>query len=244
MSYNLSCVLVFYLLMGDELVVKFYAFLSSTGVWIAAVCFLAGLTVRVTYLIAISREKDKVLFNHFDVGWSFRSILHWLLPLGSVSLRRHPVFGLVFFIFHAGLFIVPLFLAAHNILFQQAFGWSLPFLPDSLADGLTLIVIGCIVFLFARRLVLPEVRILSSGLDYFLLILTASPFVTGYLAYHQWGDYQFMMVLHVLLSEVLLILIPFTKLGHLVLFFFTRAFIGSEMGARRERDGRVGARAW
>ncbi|MGQ9484627.1 MAG: hypothetical protein ACUVSA_06505 [Desulfosoma sp.] len=47
-----------------------------------------------------------------------------------------------------------------------------------------------------------------------------------------------MMVLHVLSGEVLLVLIPFTKLGHMVQFFFARAFIGFEMGARR------GARAW
>jgi hypothetical protein len=35
-----------------------------------------------------------------------------------------------------------------------------------------------------------------------------------------------------------LILIPFTKLSHMILFFFTRAFIGFEMGVRR------GARSW
>jgi nitrate reductase gamma subunit len=47
-----------------------------------------------------------------------------------------------------------------------------------------------------------------------------------------------MMIAHVITGEILLILIPFTKLGHMILFFFTRAFIGFEMGARR------GARSW
>jgi hypothetical protein len=47
-----------------------------------------------------------------------------------------------------------------------------------------------------------------------------------------------LLVLHILLGEILLILIPITKLGHMILFFFTRAFIGFEMGGRR------GARSW
>jgi hypothetical protein len=47
-----------------------------------------------------------------------------------------------------------------------------------------------------------------------------------------------MLILHIFLSQILLILIPITKLGHMILFFFTRAFIGFEMGGRR------GARSW
>ena len=68
---------------------------------------------------------------------------------------------------------------------------------------------------------------------------TSSPLLPGacrarsVVAYRQWGPYELMMIFHVISGEVLLILIPFTKLGHMVLFFFTRAFIGFEMGARR-----------
>jgi len=82
------------------------------------------------------------------------------------------------------------------------------------------------------------VRILTTPWDYTLLVLTALPFVTGFLAYHQQGPYEVMLLLHVLFAEILLIIIPFSKLGHIILFFFTRAFIGVEMGGRR------GARSW
>ena len=64
------------------------------------------------------------------------------------------------------------------------------------------------------------------------------PFATGIMAYHQWGPYELVMVLHVLSGVLLLVLIPFSKLAHMVLFFFTRAIIGFEMGARR------GAPSW
>jgi nitrate reductase gamma subunit len=144
----------------------------------------------------------------------------------------------VAFIFHLALLAVPLFLSAHILLWEEAFNIRLWSIPDGLADGLTLIFLAAVVFLIVRRRIRPEVRILTSAWDYALLIITALPFITGFLAYHQWGHYEVVIILHILFSQILLILIPTTKLGHMVLFFFTRAFIGFEMGGRR------GARSW
>ncbi len=223
---------------------ELYEFLSGTGVWIAFIVFTGGLLARLAFLAGLSRERDKVFYNHFDGGWAWRSILHWLLPLGSVSFRQQPLFGIAFWVFHAGLLVTPLFLGAHNQLFAEAFGWSLPTLPDRLADWMTIAVMAAIVFLFARRLARPEVRILSTAWDYALLIVVLAPFLTGFLAYRQIGPYELMLNLHLFTGEVMLVVIPFSKLGHLILFFFTRAFIGSDMGARRAIEGRLGARTW
>jgi nitrate reductase gamma subunit len=222
----------------------FYDFLTGPGAWIAFAVFLGGLVVRAVFLYGLSRERDKVFYNHFEWSWGIRSIVHWLIPLGSVSLRAQPLFGLVFFVFHACLFAVPLFLLAHNIMWDDAFGLSLWAMPDKLADWLTLVVIACLAFLFVRRLVRPEVRAISEAWDFILLLLVAAPFVTGWLAVNGYGDYKLNMVLHVLSGEVMLILVPFSKLGHIMLFFFTRAFLGSEMGARRQIEGRLGAKVW
>jgi nitrate reductase gamma subunit len=153
-------------------------------------------------------------------------------------MRQQPVFTIAAFVFHLSLLIVPLFLSAHILLWEEAFNVSLWSLPDGLADGMTLVLIAAVIYLGARRLIRPEVRILTSSWDYFLLVMTALPFITGFLAYHQWGPYEVLLILHILLSQILLILIPITKLGHMILFFFTRAFIGFEMGGRR------GARSW
>ena len=153
-------------------------------------------------------------------------------------MRQQPVFTIVAFLFHLSLLAVPLFLSAHVLLWNEAFGFSLWSLPDAIADGMTLLLIGAAIFLFIRRRIRPEVRILTSTWDYFLLIMTALPFLTGFMAYHQWGPYEVLLILHILFSQMLLILIPTTKLGHMILFFFTRAFIGFEMGGRR------GARSW
>jgi nitrate reductase gamma subunit len=215
-----------------------YDFLTGPALWFTFLFFIGGLFVRIAILFWLSRKKDRVIYNHFSWGWGFRSIFHWMIPWASTAMRQQPVFSIVAFIFHVSLLAVPLFLAAHNIMWDEAFGFSLWSFPDQVADWMTLILVAAAVFLFARRRIRPEVRILTSSWDYFLLMMTALPFLTGFLAYHQWGPYDVLLILHILLSQILLILIPTTKLGHMILFFFTRAFIGFEMGGRR------GARTW
>ena len=215
-----------------------FAFLTGPALWAAFIIFFGGMIIRVVRLFRLSRKKDHVLYNHASFKWGLKSILYWLLPWGSASMRQQPIFTFMVFVFHITLLAVPLFLNAHNILWDETWGIRLWSLPDAAADAMTVILLLSMIFLVTRRLVRSEVRILTESRDYLLLGLTALPFLTGFLAYHQVGAYETLMILHVIAGEILLVLIPFTKLGHMVLFFFTRAFIGFEMGGRR------GARSW
>ena len=215
-----------------------YGFLAGPALWATFIIFFGGLSARIAYLYHLSRKKDRVIYNHASFSWGVKSIAYWLLPWGSASMRQQPVFTFMVFIFHIALLAAPLFLNAHNILWDEAWGISLWSLPDALADAMTVILLVSIVYLIIRRVVRSEVRILTEARDYLLLGITALPFLTGFMAYHQFGTYELWMIMHLLTGEILLILIPFTKLGHMVLFFFTRAFIGFEMGGRR------GARSW
>jgi nitrate reductase gamma subunit len=70
-----------------------------------------------------------------------------------------------------------------------------------------------------------------------ILAITAAPFITGFLAYHQWIEYRTMLILHILSGETMLMAIPFTRLVHMFYFWFTRAYMGSEFGGvRHARD--------
>jgi nitrate reductase gamma subunit len=215
-----------------------YELLTGPLLWVAFTIFLGGMLARLVFLFLLSRKKDQVFYNHTSFSWGIKSIVHWLVPWGSASMRNQPFFTLVVFAFHLTLLAVPLFLNAHNILWDEAFGISLWSIPDVVADTLTVFMLASVAFLIFRRIRRAEVRILTSAWDYTLLIFTSAPFITGFLAYHQWGPYETLLILHILFAEVLLILIPFSKLSHMILFFFTRAFIGFEMGGRR------GARSW
>jgi nitrate reductase gamma subunit len=215
-----------------------YRFLSGPALWVSMTVFIGGLALRLGYLYRLSRKKDPVIYNHASLRWGLKSILFWLVPWATVSMRSQPVFAGVVFVFHFCLLAVPLFLHAHNVLWDEAFRFSLWSMPDAWADGLTLVFLAATLFMVVRRIVRPEVRILTSAWDYTLMALTALPFLTGFLAYHQIGTYELMLPLHIGLAEILLIVIPFSKLAHMLLFFFSRAFIGFELGARR------GARSW
>jgi nitrate reductase gamma subunit len=215
-----------------------YSFLAGPALWVTLIVFFGGLLIRIILLYRLSRKKDPVFYNHADLKWGLKSILQWLIPWGSTSMRQQPVFTFMVFVFHITLLAVPLFLNAHNILWDESWGISLWSLPNGVTDTMTIILLASIIFFVIRRLVRREVRILTGIWDYALLGLTALPFLTGLLAYHQLGPYKTMMILHLLSGHLILILIPFTKLAHMILFFFTRAFIGFEMGGRR------GARSW
>ncbi len=152
-------------------------------------------------------------------------------------MRRHPLFTIVTFMFHICLLATPLFLLAHVMLIEEA--WSLSWwnLPEGSATVMTVIVIaGCIFFLI-RRLVSPEVQYVTSASDFVILAIVAAPFITGFLAYYQWFNYQIMVILHILSGEIMLVAIPFTRLSHMFIAPLTRAYMGSEFGGvRHARD--------
>jgi nitrate reductase gamma subunit len=144
----------------------------------------------------------------------------------------HPVMGLVSLVFHLGVFLIPLLLPAHNILFARRFGGSLPTLPGPLMDRLTVGLLAIGAFFLLRRILLPRVRALSTLRDYAILLLVAAPFVTAYMAYHHWLDYHTVLVTHMIVGEIVIGAIPFTKLGHMPLLILSRFFVSSEYAWR------------
>jgi len=209
-----------------------YEFIRGPLLWVAFIVFIAGLIYRVAALVNLSLKKDQVVYDHFSTSWALRSIFHWLLPLNR-TVAQYPVYSIVTYAFHILLLSVPIFLLAHSVLWYESWQISWWSLPEDVADYLSLLMLALILFLIIRRMVAPYARIVTTAADYLLLVVVALPFLTGYLAYHQWINYHLMVILHMLSGELMLILIPFTKLSHMLLFFFSRAHIGSEFGERR-----------
>jgi nitrate reductase gamma subunit len=152
------------------------------------------------------------------------STLSWAVPVRHLD-RSTVAMTTASFFFHVGAVVVPIFLAAHVALWQGFLGVSLPALGEGAADLLTLMTIVCVVVLVAYRLTTPRARALSRVSDYAVLVLVLAPFLSGFLAAHPLLNplpWSWMMLLHILSAEVLLLAIPFTKLAHMVLFPFDR----------------------
>ena len=214
-----------------------YAFVSGPLAWLAFVLFVGGSLYRLAHLILLTHRKEKFIYSYLSWKYSLRSIIRWVTPFGTENMRRHPVMTLVTFAFHICLLVMPVFLLAHVILIEEAWGWSWWTLPDSLAVFMAAVVVGSCVFFAVRRLTTPEVQYVTSASDYVLLAVVAAPFVTGLVAHYQWFGYQWFSILHIFSGELMLAAIPFTRLSHMLYAPLTRAYMGSEFGAiRHARD--------
>lgn len=161
-----------------------------------------------------------------QVRWKkiLRDTLSWVFPV------RHLVPGTILmsiasFTFHVGVIIVPLWLADHIVLWEGLFGVSLPRLIPFWADLLTLVTIAAGICLYGYRLLTRRTRAMSRYSDYLILGMVLLPFVTGFLASHPRINpfsWQSMMLVHILSAEALFVVVPFSKLAHIVLFPFNR----------------------
>lgn len=213
-----------------------YNLLRGPLVWIAFFVFIGGSIYKVRELIRLAKN-EKVVMPYMSLKFTLRSLFHWLVPFASVNWRNRWVITIVTFLFHIGLVFTPIFLVAHNVLMYESWGIDWWTLPEGLADIMTMIVIGSCVFFALRRILAPEVKLVTFADDYLILAITFLPFLTGFLAYHQWlMPTKTMTILHMLFGEVMLIAIPFTRLGHMFYFFLTRAYMGSDQGYRNSKD--------
>ena len=214
-----------------------YAIVTGPLLWLTFLIFFVGCAYRVIwYFRGLAWNLDRVAYKaHLGHGikGALRSIFFWLIPFGTHSWRAKPIMTILFFTFHIGLVVTPIFLLAHNMILKERWGFSLPTLPEGIADGLTIAVMVAFVGLVVRRIALPEVRILTTAYDYLVLVITVLPFVTGYLASHQYAGSEFWLIFHIISGELFLVAIPFTKLSHFVLFFCSRAQLGMDFGIKR-----------
>jgi nitrate reductase gamma subunit len=147
-----------------------------------------------------------------------RATLAWVFPVKKVGNRL--VFGITTMAFHLSVIVVAVFLPGHVALWESGVGVSWPAIPNSVADVLTVIAIVTAFLLLVERSAARDSRTLSTAQDYVIPLLVALPFVTGFLVMHPGLNpmpFAPTMLLHALSADLLLFLIPVTKLSHIVL---------------------------
>jgi len=136
--------------------------------------------------------------------------IRWIFSAGS-------------FFFHLGLIIVPLFLHGHIQLWEKGIGLSWPALPMVWADRLSILVIATGAGLLVGRISYAPSRSISRLQDFLLPFFILLAFISGVLASHpQWTSFSYnsTLLVHVLSGNILLLLLPFSKLAHFILWPF------------------------
>jgi nitrate reductase gamma subunit len=161
-----------------------------------------------------------------DIPWKIvlRRSAGWIVPVKHVLVSA-PILKVASFVFHVGLIIVPVLLIDHVYLWSRGVGFGWPAIGGGLADVLTLVTIGTGLVLLLFRSIERTARNLSTSGDYALLLVLLVPFLSGFFASHPATSpltYQTMLLIHVLSAELVFVLMPTTKLAHVVMFPFDR----------------------
>ena len=189
-----------------------YFFVGGPLLWVAILLFVAGILTRLAFFFSaiIKNGGDN------DASWRYYPEIfgRFFLPFHKAVVKR-PIYATLRYLFHICLITVPIWLSGHIVLWSESrFEWEWAALPDAWADWMTLFVIGLTVYFLLRRVLVPALRLDSSISDYFVIVITALAFVTGYFLTH--GSLDFipilgdnMVVIHMLSGEAMVIMVVF-----------------------------------
>ncbi len=170
----------------------------------------------------------RTLYNVRDRKLNYRDIaqrtFEWMLPNDRWAKMR-PAYSIVSILFHVGLLVAPVFLAAHLRLVSPTGKLLFAALPQFVADGFTVLIIITGPGLFLGRILSSQSRNISRFQDYFWPLLLTIPALTGFLCANAGlsaAAWQFSMMIHIYAANLIFILIPFTKIAHCVLMPLTQ----------------------
>jgi ferredoxin len=191
----------------------FYSIVEGPLLWIVSLVFLAGLLIRLSFFLGaiITSNSRSEVKGQID---TVSTLGRFFLPLHKAS-RKKPFYTTLRYIFHGCLFVVPIWLSGHIVLWTESrFEWDWAALPDAWADWMTLILLALAAYFLVRRLILKDLRQSASSLDILLIIIAALPFLSGYFLTH--GTLQSvaflgdnMVIIHMLSGELMIMMALF-----------------------------------
>jgi len=152
-----------------------------------------------------------------------RATLGWMVP--RRLLRSRPLYSLASLVFHLGVILLPLFLAGHLELVSRWVPGFWPVLPAAVADWITIVALAGLAVVLGGRLVVRQARSLTRVSDIAILILLLVLVGSGLLAAHPaWApaNARLLLLLHALAGNLVLVLMPLSKIAHCVLYPITQ----------------------
>lgn len=140
------------------------------------------------------------------------------------------------YVMHIGLFAVVFLFVPHIMFFEGILGFSWPGLPNNAIYVLGVASVVSSIALLVRRLTSPVLKLISNFDDYFSWFVSTLPLVTGLIIPLRIGlRYEDLLAVHILSVVLLMIWLPFGKLGHTFLVFITRGTTGMVFERRGAR---------
>ena len=153
------------------------------------------------------------------------------------AFKMHTLYAKILgYVLHAGLFVTVFLFVPHILFFKGLLGFEWPGLPNNVIFFAGVITAGAGVALLVRRLTNPVLKLISNFDDYFSWLVTMLPIVTGIIIPIRFGiRYETLLAIHLLSVALLFAWLPFGKLGHAFLIFFSRGSTGVVLERRGAR---------
>ncbi len=199
---------------------------------IAITIFAIGLLVRLAEIVMLGRARN---FAEPRAG-------EWLPGLKTIftrniadpgTFKRAPFNVVIGWVWHLGFLIALLLFLPHIELIKSLTGLSWPALPNPLISLVTGVTLVALIATLVHRLTHPVKRHISTLEDYLVWTVVFAVVLTGFLAYYRMVDpYPLVLGMHILAAEIMLIILPFTKLTHIFTAFIARWYNGAAYGRK------------
>lgn len=216
-------------------------FARGPALWISLLVLIAGSLWRVVAIFRLGTRPDhSAPRSTRRLAGILRGIFGRMIP--RKEFRRGTMLR-VFngYLYHLGLAIIAFGFLPHILFIERLTGLGWPPLPAPvtyLAAGVTIVAL---LIALQDRLGDPVLRLLSGFDDYFSWFVVFLPLLTGMAALSGWSPqaaseeppvYRLALAVHLLSVELLFLWLPFGKLSHAVLVFFSRGVTGAALARK------------
>ena len=202
-------------------------FARGPALQVAAYILVAGTLWR---LVGIILLKEKVDYSEprKSAGLPAAMKVIWTRAFTAEPFKKATLYPkMMAYVMHIGLFAVIFLFTPHIVFFEGWMGFDWPGLPNNIIYLLGVATVVSGIALLVRRLTSPVLKLISNFDDYFSWFVTMLPLVTGLLIpVRVLFRYEDLLAIHILSVALLLIWLPFGKLGHTFLVFVTRGTTG------------------
>jgi len=219
-------------------------FARGPALWASIVILVAGMLWRIAAIYRIPRKPDySEPREHSAAGGALRLIVGRMVPHSEFGWAS-VVATMNGYVYHIGLAIIVFAYLPHVLFIERLTGLSWPALPAPVvyvAVAITFIsLIGALIY----RSTDPVRRLISSPDDYVSWVIVFLPLLTGMAALENPMEaaasgadplYPAPLAIHLLSVELLLIWLPFGKLAHSFMVFFSRGMTGAAFARRGAR---------
>lgn len=216
-------------------------FARGPALWFSLVVLAAGTAWRLYAIWRLGARADLSEPRQArPLAGALRGILVHMFPREGVS-RGTALAYFNGYVYHLGLAVIVFGYRPHLHFIERLTGLSWPALPEPVvfvAVGLTFV---SLFIALMERLTDPVRRLLSGFDDYFSWCVVFLPLATGMIAIHQ--SYPagaapaapldpLPLAVHLLSVELLFVWLPFGKLAHAFLVFFSRGVSGAALARK------------